>query len=78
LQFIKTVKLLQFCKFIKFPSIGNFAIYKNDNIIVIVQIANYKNGQIIAILQIEIDKNGQIIAILQIIKNPLYREFCNL
>jgi hypothetical protein len=30
----------------------------------------YKNGQIIAILQIAIYKNGQIIAILQIIKNP--------
>jgi hypothetical protein len=59
LKFIKTAKLLQFCKLLKFPSIGIFEIYKN--------------GQIIAILQIAIYKNGQIIAIFQIIKNPLYR-----
>jgi hypothetical protein len=49
---------------IKLPSTGNFVIYKN--------------GQIIAILQILIYTYGQIIAILQIIKIPLYREFLQL
>jgi hypothetical protein len=41
-----------------------------------VQIAIYKNGQIIAILQIAIYKNGQIIAILQIIKIPSIDNLC--
>jgi hypothetical protein len=46
---------------IKFPAIGNFAIYKN--------------GQIIAILQNAIYKTGQIIAILQMIKIPFIGNF---
>jgi hypothetical protein len=40
------------------------------------QFAIYKNGQIIAILQISIYKNGHIIAILQMIKIPSIGNFC--
>jgi hypothetical protein len=59
---------------IKFPSIGNFSIYKNGQIIAILQIAIYKNGQIIAICQIAIHINSQINAIWQICQISHYRE----
>jgi hypothetical protein len=58
-----------------------FVIYKNGQIIEMLQTAIYKNGKIIANLQIiqksplygmfAIYKNGQINAILQIIKIPI-------
>jgi hypothetical protein len=56
---------------IKFPSIGNFAIYKNSQIIAICLLKwpNYCN------LQIAIYKNGPINAIWQSIKIALNREF---
>jgi hypothetical protein len=54
LQFIKTAKLWQFSKLLKFPSIGRFAVRENGQIIAILQIAIYENGSIIAILQIAI------------------------
>jgi hypothetical protein len=59
-------------------AIVQIAISENGQIIAILQIAIYKNGQIIAILQIASYKNGQIIAILQIIKIPSIGNFCNL
>jgi hypothetical protein len=54
---------LQFCKLLKSPLSGIYAIHKN--------------GQIIAILQIAIYKNGQINEIWQIIKIPLLQIYKN-
>jgi hypothetical protein len=66
---------LQFCKLLKFPSIGKFAINKNGQIIAIFQIAIIKTAKLLQFCQLlksllgifAIYENGQIIAILQIV-----------
>jgi hypothetical protein len=57
----KNGQIIAILQFMKFPSIGKFAMYKNGQIIAILYIGIYKNGQIIAILQIEIKKRPNFV-----------------
>jgi hypothetical protein len=57
------------------PSIGNFAIYKNGQIIAICKLQFIKTAKLMQFSKFQLKKPSQIKAILQIIKIPLYRDF---